>query len=106
MIYEIRVYEHVEGRAEAVRERFKSEVVPRFPKHEIELLGAFVDRDTGMLTYMTRFPSEEARQRAWASFGADPEWKAVKAASEADGPLIARQRVSVITPAMTGLPIA
>ena len=106
MIYEIRVYEHVEGRAEAVRERFAKEVAPRFPKHNIELLGAFTDRDTGMLTYMTRFPDEDARQRAWASFGADPEWKAVKAATEVDGPLIAKQRVSIVTPAMTGLPIA
>jgi len=106
MIYEIRVYEHVEGRADAVRERFTKEVAPRFPKHNIELLGVFTDRDTGMLTYMTRFPDDDARQRAWASFGADPEWKAIKAATEVDGPLIAKQHVSIVTPAMTGLPIA
>lgn len=106
MIYEIRVYEHVSGRADAVRERFVKEVAPRFSSHGIELLGAFTDRDTGMLTYLTRFASEEARKSAWASFGADPEWKAVKAASEVDGPLIAAQRVSVVAPAMSGLPIA
>ncbi|GGE30748.1 NIPSNAP family containing protein [Agaricicola taiwanensis] len=105
MIYEIRIYEHVDGRADAVRRRFTEEVAPRFPKHDIELLGAFTDLDTGMLTYMTRFPDEESRKRAWASFGADPEWKAIKAASEVDGPLIAKQHVSVVAPAMTGLPI-
>lgn len=106
MIYEIRVYEHVDGRADAVRERFVGEAAPRFAAHGIELLGVFADRETGMLTYMTRFASEEARKAAWASFGSDPEWKAIKAASEADGPLIAAQRVSIVSPAMTGLPIA
>ena len=106
MILEIRVYEHVEGRADAVRDRFKAEVVPRFARHNIELLGAFTDTETGMLTYITRFADETARKAAWASFGADPEWKAAKAASEIDGPLIAHQRVSIIEPAISGLLIA
>lgn len=106
MIYEIRVYEHAEGRAEAVRVRFEKEVAPRFAKHGIELLGAFTDRDTGRLTYITRFADDEARQRGWASFSADPEWKAIKAASETDGPLVVGQHISIMTPAMTGLPIA
>ncbi|RUT34670.1 NIPSNAP family protein [Arsenicitalea aurantiaca] len=106
MIYELRVYEHVEGRADAVRQRFEAEVVPRFPKHGIELVGAFVDQDTNRLTYLTRFENAEASKAAWASFGADPEWKAAKAASETDGPLIARQVATTLTPAIAGLPLA
>ena len=105
MIYEMRVYEHADGRADAVRQRFEKEVVPRFPKHNIELVGVFVDVKTQYLTYLTRFPSEEARKKAWESFGADPEWRAVKASSEADGPLIAKQVISVLSPAMSGLSI-
>ena len=106
MIYEMRVYEHVDGRADAVRERFEAEVVPRFPSHGIELVGVFTDADTGMLTYFTRFPDDEARKKAWASFGADAGWKEAKARSEVDGPLIAKQRASVLRPVMDGLPIA
>lgn len=105
MIYEIRVYEAVEGRAEAMRERFEKEVVPRFPNFGIELVGAFVNsqEEDGRLTYITRFSDEDARTAAWAKFGSDPEWKAVKAASEVDGPLLARQTVSTLSPRVAGL---
>ncbi|MBF9036112.1 NIPSNAP family protein [Rhodobacterales bacterium HKCCE2091] len=106
MLYELRVYEHVDGRADQVRERFEREVAPRFPEHGIELLGAFTDAETGMLTYLTRFPDDEARKAAWASFGGDAGWKAAKAASEVDGPLISKQRMSVLTPVIPGLPIS
>jgi len=103
MLYEMRVYEHVEGQAEAVRQRFESEVIPRLAKHGIELLGVFIEPQTGHLTYLTRFANEEARKAAWASFSADAEWKAVKAASEVNGPLIARQVASVLNPIVSGL---
>lgn len=105
VIYEIRVYEAVEGRAAAMRQRFLDEVAVKFfPRHGIELLGAFTAPvDDGRLIYMTRFPDEDARKLAWASFGADPEWAAVKAASETNGPLLKNQVVSVLSPAAAGL---
>ncbi|MBB6309076.1 NIPSNAP family protein [Xanthobacter tagetidis] len=104
MIYEIRVYEAADGKAEAMRRRFKDEVVPRLPSHGIELLGVFVaPEEDGRLTYLTRFESEQARTAGWASFGADAGWKAVKAASEVGGPLLKTQSVSVLSPAVAGL---
>lgn len=107
MIYEIRHYDAAEGKFEAMRRRFETEVVPRFPKHGIELLGVFTSQDqAGRMSYMTRYPSEEARQKAWASFGADAEWKAAKAASESEGPLLARQTITVLEPALPGLPLS
>lgn len=107
MIYEIRVYEATEGRAEAMRTRFEKEVVPRLPNFGIELVGVFVNsqEEDGRLTYVTRFDDEDARAAAWSRFGSDPEWKAIKAASEVDGPLLARQTVSVLTPRVAGLPM-
>jgi hypothetical protein len=107
LIYEIRVYEAAEGRADAMRRRFYDNVATRFfPRHGIELLGAFTAPvDDGRLTYMTRFADEDARKKAWASFAADPEWAAVKAASETDGPLLKNQVVSVLSPAIAGLPL-
>lgn len=104
MIYEIRVYEAHEGKADAMKARFKTEVVARFPGHGIELLGVFEsDADATKLTYLTRFPSEDDRTRAWAAFTADPGWRAVKAATEVDGPLLKAQTVSVLSPAVAGL---
>lgn len=105
MIYEIRVYEAAEGRADAMRGRFCDHVATRFfPRHGIELLGVFTaPAEDGRLTYMTRFKDEDARKKAWAAFAADPEWAAVKAASETGGPLLKNQTVSVLSPAIAGL---
>lgn len=104
LIYEIRIYEAVEGKAPAMRARFKEHVVPRMPRHGIELVGVFeAPVDDGRITYLTRFKSEEDRTKAWAAFGGDSEWKAIKAASETNGPLLKNQTVSVLTPAVAGL---
>jgi hypothetical protein len=105
LIYEIRVYEAVEGRADAMRARFKDVVATTFfPRHGIELIGAFVaPEDDGRLTYMTRFKDEAARKAAWAAFGGDAEWAAAKKASETDGPLLKSQTVSVLSPMVAGL---
>lgn len=105
MIYEMRIYDHAEGRADAVRDRFLTEVAPRLPGHGIELVGVFADEATGRLTYISRFADEAARVAAWASFGADAGWKAAKAASETDGPLVTKQHISVLTPVMPGVPL-
>jgi hypothetical protein len=107
LIYEIRVYEAAEGRADAMRRRFCDHVATRFfPRHGIELVGVFTaPAEDGRLTYMTRFTDEDARKKAWAAFGADPEWAALKAASETEGPLLKNQVISVLSPAMTGLPL-
>lgn len=104
MIYEIRVYEAFDGKADAMKARFKNEVVKRFPGHGIELLGVFESAaETTRLTYLTRFKSEDDRSKAWAAFGADPEWRAIKAATEVDGPLLKNLTVSVSSPAVAGL---
>jgi hypothetical protein len=105
LIYEIRVYEAAEGHADAMRRRFCDHVATKFfPRHGIELLGAFTAPvEDGRLTYMTRFADEDARKKAWAAFGADPEWVALKAASETDGALLKNQVISVLLPAMAGL---
>jgi len=107
LIYEIRVYEAAEGRADAMRRRFRDHVATKFfPRHGIELLGAFAAPvEDGRLTYMTRFADEEQRKKAWASFAADPEWAAVKAGTETEGPLLKNQTVSVLSPAVAGLPL-
>lgn len=107
MIYEIRVYEAADGQADAMRRRFHEHAAAKyFPRHGIELVGVFTaPTEDGRLTYMTRFTDEDARKKAWAGFGADADWLAVKAASETRGPLIKNQTVSVLSPAMAGLPL-
>lgn len=105
MIYEIRTYEAAEGKAAEMRDRFTGIVASKFfPRHGIELLGAFVaPSEDGRLTYMTRFKSEEARKKAWDAFAADPEWAKVKEETEKGGPLLKKQSISILSPAIAGL---
>ena len=105
MIYEIRVYEAADGRADAMRRRFLDVVAVKFfPRHGIEVVGVFTAPvEDGRLTYMTRFADEDARKKAWSAFAADSEWVSAKATSEADGPLMKCQVISVLSPAAAGL---
>src|SRR3954471_9466661 len=105
LIYEIRVYEAAEGKADAMRRRFLEVVAPKFfPRHGIELIGTFKSQtEDGRLTYMTRFADEDARKKAWAAFGADADWVAAKTASETGGPLLKSQAISVLSPATASL---
>lgn len=105
LIYEIRVYEAAEGKADAMRRRFLDVVASKFfPRHGIELLGALTaPTEDGRLTYVTRFADEDARKAAWAAFGSDQEWAAAKAASETEGPLLKSQSISILSPAAAGL---
>jgi len=41
-----------------------------------------------LFVYILEHPSREEAKRNWDSFHADPEWKKVKAESEAQGPLV------------------
>jgi hypothetical protein len=88
MIYELRSYEVVPGRMPAMHARFKNHTVGFFKSHGIEVLG-----------YLCRFEDLGHRERAWAAFGADPEWLRVRAESEKDGPIVARIRNEIWRPA-------
>lgn len=105
MIYDLRIYEAVPGKDEAMRERFKNHVAPRLAGHGIELVAVFAPagEGDGRLHYVTRFADEAARQAGWASFKEDEEWKAIKAQSEKDGPLVASQSVAVLESYVSGL---
>lgn len=109
MIYEMRTYVPVKGRSAEMRTRFTTHVAQEFfPRHGIELVAAFVPQDATdeRLVYITRFSNEDARAAAWQAFSSDAGWKAVKAASEVNGPLLESQDVQVLTPAMTSLLLA
>lgn len=97
-ILEIRTYHAVEGKFEALLQRFVMEVAPRLPVHGIELVGLFTaEQPDRRLVYLTRFASEGGRVAGWKSFASDPDWLAAKAASEREGPLLASQDVVVLS---------
>jgi hypothetical protein len=71
--------------------RFRDHTDAIFKKHEMKSVGFWLPEDAphsqNLFIYMLEHPSREAAEKNWADFQADPEWKRVKAESEANGPL-------------------
>ena len=90
MIYEIRVYRCIPGRLPALLNRFANITLKLWEKHGIKQAGfwtTLVGESNQDLTYLLAWESLADRDKKWAAFQADPEWKKVKANSETQGPL-------------------
>lgn len=99
MIYEFKTYRATEGNGDRLIKRFEEKTMPIFARLGIEVVNTWTsDDEPGAFFYMVRFASEDARKAAWATFGADAEWKAAKAASETSGPLLASQSTVLLKP--------
>ena len=99
MIHELKHYEATPGNGRALRERFANVTVPIFRRIGIDVLHCWEkDGEPDSFYYLVSFADEAASQAAWQVFGGDAEWKAAKAASEAAGPLLARQSTTVLRP--------
>jgi hypothetical protein len=100
VIYELRSYEVVPGRMAAMHARFQNHTLGFFRTHGIEVVGFWeaIIGTSNVLHYVVRFDDLAHRERAWATFGADPEWHRVRAESERDGPIVARIRNEIWRP--------
>jgi len=92
MIYEWRVYEIIPGKKKLVHERFSRHTTRLFKKHGISVVGFWenmIGGRTNTLYYMLAFKDLDHLEKAWKSFGSDPEWQDVVLESEKDGPIVA-----------------
>jgi len=87
-VFDFRTYTASPGRLEELKSRFRDYTLGFFDRHNIKVIGFFepVDRRDTLL-YITEFESDEDADRAWESFGKDPEWARAKASTETEGPL-------------------
>ena len=106
MIYEIREYTTLPGRMPALVKRFNDDTLPIFARMGMEVtfmsLTELGDDSTNELVYVMRFDSYDDMATKWAAFQADPDWRAARAASEADGPIVARISRRVLNPGPFG----
>ncbi len=88
--FELRIYYCHPGRLDALIERFQNHTTRIFEKHGMENIGYWLPtkNDQNALYYILAYPSKEARDKSWAAFGADPEWKEVAAKSEVSGKIV------------------
>ena len=88
-LYEIRTYHCNEGKRPNLITRFQNHTTRIFEKHGMENIGYWLSTENeNDLIYILAFPNKAARDAAWKSFIADPEWKAVAAASEVNGKIL------------------
>ncbi len=90
-VYELRVYHAAEGKLEPLLARFRDHTVALFSRHGLRSVAYWTPTDEPLagrtLYYILAHPSREAARANWKAFSSDPEWIAVKKASEVNGSL-------------------
>ncbi len=91
-VYELRLYHPHEGKLDALKARFGDHTDAIFRRHNMKSIGYWSPEDgpdsQNLFIYILEHPSRQEAEKNWAAFQADPEWKKVKAESEANGPLV------------------
>jgi hypothetical protein len=108
-VFEIRTYHCFPGRLEALNKRFREHTMKMFEKHGMTNVAYWTFEDSpakeNTLIYVISHASREQAKKNWAEFSADPEWKAIAAASEADGGKIVEKVDSVFVDATDYSPL-
>jgi hypothetical protein len=93
-VFEMRTYYAHPGKMDALHARFRDHTCKLFEKHGMTLIGFWSPLDAKeaeeKMVYILAYPSKEAREKSWEAFQNDPDWKKAKAASEKDGPIVAK----------------
>ncbi len=91
-VYELRLYHPHEGKLDALKRRFGDHTDAIFRRHNMKSIGYWSPEDApdsqNLFIYILEHPNRQEAEKNWAAFQADPEWKKVKAESEANGPLV------------------
>jgi hypothetical protein len=90
--FEMRTYTAHEGKRPDLVKRFQDHTLRLFAKAGIENIGYFIptDPNDNRLVFILAYPHQAMRDMLWEKFATDPEWLEVRAASEANGPLVAK----------------
>lgn len=88
-VFEIRTYTTHEGKLDDLHARFRNHTNYIFVRHGMTLVGYWTPTDAeNTLVYILAYPSMEAREKAWAGFRDDPDWKKAFADSRKNGNIV------------------
>lgn len=97
--FELRVY-HASSSAvlRRLHERFagpETKIFARSGIHPVLYTSTIIGPDMPNLTYLIPFDSLGAREKAWDTFNADPEWLKVREESNKNGQLVSVSNISI-----------
>ena len=101
MIYELRIYECVPGKLQALNNRFETITLKLWEKHGIRQAGfwtTLIGQNNQVLYYLLEWENLAERERKWTAFMADPEWLKARAETEKDGPIVAKVTNEILSP--------
>lgn len=100
MLYELRNYELLPGKAPAINARFANVTLKLFAKHGIRVVGFWENLigTSNQLIYMLAWQSLAEREQVWNAFQSDPEWIKNRAETEKEGPQVARIVNTIMRP--------
>lgn len=99
-VYELRIYTTNAGKLPNLLSRFRDHTMRIFERHGMRNIGYFtpIEKSEGadtVLYYFLEHASRDAATASWAAFRADPEWVAVRTASEVGGVILAKPPESI-----------
>jgi hypothetical protein len=101
VIYELRIYTATPGRLPDILARFRDHTLKIWERYGIRQAGfwtTLVGPNSSTLTYLLAWENLAEREAKWNAFIVDPEWLAVRAATEKDGPIVASIANSFLEP--------
>lgn len=101
-LFEIRTYTTEPGRLDALHKRFRDHTTKLFEKHGMVNIGYWTPTDEprskDTLIYVLAHKDADAAKTSWDGFRNDPDWQKVRAASEADGPIVKKVESVFLNP--------
>jgi hypothetical protein len=91
-VYELRIYHLNEGKQAAILDRFRTKERDFFARHGMHGVAYWLPTEEPLagrtIIYLLRHKSRAAADASWNAFRADPEWKALQAATEKNGAFV------------------
>jgi hypothetical protein len=99
-LQELRIYDAVPGKLQALHDRFANHTTGFFKKYDIDVIGYWTDEIgvSNRLTYLVGHESLAKREENWRAFSADPDWQKAVAESHRDGVLVRQSRNTILRP--------
>jgi len=97
-VFELRTYTTAEGRLPNLLKRFREGELDLFTKHSLNNILYWTPTDKkNTMIYVISHESQEAAKKSWAGFLGDPDWKKLRKASIASGPIVIKVQKQFLT---------